>query len=204
MRKVGEAIGKTGEPPWDIILADPPWSYNDKATSGGHWGGAENHYGTMSIQELCNMRLEFGGAEYHASELAADNAFLFLWTTWPFLKDSFQVIEAWGFEYKTLGAIWTKTNRDGSPYLGLGNYLRIGSEPCLLGVKGKGLERLNVGVNTDIRCPKTEHSAKPNALYEMIEKAFGKTRRLEIFARVKRPGWDVFGNQVQQELDYGS
>ena len=194
----------TGEPPWDLILADPPWSYDDKATSGGHWAGAENHYGTMSIEQLCDMRLEFGGTEYHASELAADDAELWLWTTWPFLEDAFRVIKAWGFEYKTLGFIWTKTNTDGSAYMGLGNGTRLGSEPCLRCVRGKGLTRVDAGVNSDIRCPRTEHSAKPYAQYERIEKLYGKKRRLEIFGRNRMPGWDVFGNQVQEEFNYGN
>jgi N6-adenosine-specific RNA methylase IME4 len=194
----------TGEPPWDLILADPPWSYDDKATSGGHWAGAENHYGTMSIDELCDMRLSFNGTEYHASELAADDAELWLWTTWPFLQDAFKVIEAWGFTYKTLGFIWTKTNADGTPYMGLGNGTRLGSEPCLRAVKGKGLERVDAGVNSDIRCPRTAHSAKPYAQYEKIDRLYGPKRRLEIFGRTRHEGWDVFGNQVQEELAYGN
>jgi N6-adenosine-specific RNA methylase IME4 len=193
----------TGEPPWDIILADPPWSYDDKATSGGHWAGAENHYGCMSIEQLCDMRLSFNGTEFHASELAAEDAELWLWTTWPFLQESFRVIEAWGFKYKTLGFIWTKTNADGTAYMGLGNGTRIGSEPCLRAVKGKGVPRVDAGVNSDIRCPRTAHSAKPYAQYERIERLYGQRRRIEIFGRTRRPGWDVFGNQVQEELRYG-
>lgn len=192
-----------GEPPWNIILADPPWSYNDKATSGGHWAGADNHYGTMSIEALQEMRIDFNGNSYRIEEIAADDALLFMWTTWPFLQDSFRVVESWGFTYKTLGAIWTKTNKDGTPYMGLGNYFRIGSEPCLLCVRGKGVQRVNAGVNSDIRCPRTAHSAKPDALYQMIEKAFGETKKIELFARSQRNGWDVYGNQVQQELSYG-
>lgn len=193
----------TGEPPWDVILADPPWSYDDKATSGGHWAGAENHYGCMSIEQLCDMTLNFGGASYTVADVAADDAELWLWTTWPFLQASFAVMEAWGFTYKTLGFIWTKTNADGTPYMGLGNGTRIGSEPCLRCVKGKGLKRVDAGVNSDIRCPRTGHSAKPFAQYEKLEQLYGPQRRLEIFARTQRQGWDVYGNQVQQEIPYG-
>lgn len=193
----------TGEPPWDLILADPPWSYDDKATSGGHWAGAENHYGCMSIEALCDMRLSFNGTEYHASELAADDAELWLWTTWPFLQDAFRVIEAWGFTYKTLGFIWTKTNADGSAYMGLGNGTRIGSEPCLRAVRGKGLQRIDAGVNSDIRCSRTAHSAKPYAQYDKLGRLYGDRRRLEVFGRGRHPGWDVYGNQVQEELQYG-
>ena len=109
---------------YEIIYADPPWSYSDKATSGGRWGGAENHYECMSIEQICSLSVD----GRHVSEIAADDAILFLWTTQPFLKDCFAVMEAWGFEYVTCGFCWVKTNADGSPCMGLGNYTRGNSE----------------------------------------------------------------------------
>jgi N6-adenosine-specific RNA methylase IME4 len=186
-----------GEGKYSIIYADPPWSYSDKSISSEkRWAGAENHYPCMSIEEICNHTVDGKRIE----EIAEDDAILFMWVTFPLLYESFPVFEAWGFEYKTVGFTWEKTNADGSPYMGLGNYTRSNAELCLLGRRGRGLERKAADVRSLIRNPRLSHSEKPNVVRTAIIRLFGDVPRIELFARKKIRGWATHGNQIAEEL----
>ena len=110
---------------YQIIYADPPWQYrNAKGT-----GVAENHYKTMSVEEICSLPVK---------EWTNKNAVLFLWVTCPQLPEAFKVMKAWGFEYKTVGFVWLKPKRAGDGYvLGMGYWTRSNVEICLMARKGK-------------------------------------------------------------------
>jgi N6-adenosine-specific RNA methylase IME4 len=175
---------------YDVILADPPWTFSvwNAEKSDRH---ASHKYDLMSIEEICALRV---------ASLTAENCALFLWATWPNILDAFKVIEAWGFSYRTLGWEWIKAKESGFGFhFGMGYYTRSNPEPCLLAVKG----RMNVAVHDIsalIYTPVQEHSRKPDDQYRKIEALYPGRRYLELFARRRRPGWDVFGNEVEGSI----
>lgn len=133
---------------YSVIYADPPWSYQDKRCI----GNAADHYPTMRIEDI-----------------AADNCVLFLWATYPMLKEALKVIEAWGFKYKSIGFQWVKQNR-----------------------------RASNSVSQLIFAPLRAHSQKPDITRDKIRELMGGGDHsyIELFARKKTPGWDAWGNEV--------
>jgi len=180
---------------YNIILADPPWKYRDKSLS--HGGGAECHYPTMDIKEICELSVE---------KIADDNCVLFLWVTFPMLKEGLKVIKSWGFEYKTCAFVWVKANKreiikqgklfNGiDDFMGMGRWTRSNAEVCLLGIKGKP-KRISTKVRQIIYSPIRKHSQKPEEVFNRIIQLIGKLPRIELFAREKREGWDAWGNEI--------
>ena len=180
---------------YNIIYADPPWSYKDKRDKHPRMcGGAISHYNTMSIEQIKSLPIK---------DLAADNCMLFLWVTFPNLQEGLDVIKAWGFTYKTLGFSWIKTNKNnGKPFFGIGYYTKSNCEVCLIGVKGKPIKVSN-SVSSVIISPRQEHSKKPDQIRDKIVELCGDVPRIELFARKKAEGWDVWGNEVESDIDLG-
>ena len=173
---------------YQIIYADPPWVYKDKSKS--HGGGAESHY-------ICTPTDELGKIEIPVE----DNAILLMWCIYPQLEEGLKLIKLWGFKFKTVAFTWVKINKDGSIYMGMGRHTRANAEICLLAIKGKGLTRINKGIyNTQLH-PRTRHSEKPAPFRDEIISLYGAhTKRIELFARERVPGWDCWGNEVAQCL----
>ena len=178
---------------YNIIYADPPWSYRDKRDKHPRLcGGASAHYNTMTIEEIKNLPV---------NKLADDNCMLFLWLTFPNLQEGLDVIKAWGFTYKTLGFSWIKTNKkNGKPFFGIGYYTKSNCEVCLIGVKGKPIVVSNK-VSSVIISPREEHSKKPDIVRDKIVELCGDLPRIELFARQKAEGWDVWGNEVESDIN---
>lgn len=171
---------------YDVIYADPPWRYNDKSL---HRGGAERHYPTMNIKDICNLKIP-----------AKENSILFMWATFPLLQDALNVIQSWGFKYKTCAFTWVKTNKKtNSIYMGMGHYTRSNAEICLLATKGKFLPKVcSKSVKNTHLFPVGKHSAKPSEFRNLIVQLYGETTsKLEMFAREKADGWDSWGNQIE-------
>ena len=169
---------------YSIIYADPPWQYQRSKVQ----GAAENHYPTMSIQEICRLPV---------AELAAKDCALFLWVTFPQLQDAMKLFEAWGFTYKTLGFAWVKQNKSGKGFFfGMGYWTRSNVEICLLGIKGHP-KRISKSISQLIISPLEQHSKKPDEARERIVALMGDVPRVELFARQTAPGWDVWGNEVE-------
>ena len=164
------------------ILADPPWKFEVQGT-GGLGRAAENHYPTMTTHEIASLTVD----GRTVPDLAHDDAVLFLWTTSNMIPDALTVIQTWGFTFKTTAFVWLK---DGAP--GLGYWTRKRSEICLLGTRGSP-KRQNADVDEGIWAPRFEHSAKPKAVYERIERLVSGPY-VELFARHRREGWEVWGN----------
>jgi N6-adenosine-specific RNA methylase IME4 len=117
------------------------------------------------------------------------------------LPDALQVISAWGFEYKSLAWVWIKANRSGLGFFtGMGYYTRANSEPCFLATRGSVPKPANRGIQALIYSAVMAHSKKPNDQYRKIEALYPGLRYLEMFARSRRAGWDVFGNQVEGSI----
>lgn len=165
------------------FVADPPWQYGNTAAR----GAAENHYGTMTIAELCALDA--------VPKHAADNAHLYMWTTSSHLPQAFDVMSAWGFEYKTY-LVWVK------PQIGMGNYFRTCTELVLFGVRGSMRTQAR-DIRNWFEAPRSKHSAKPELFHELVMKA-SPGPYLELFSRCTgdgcacskcRLGWSVWGNQ---------
>lgn len=177
---------------YDVILADAPW--NHTAFSDGNplninGRGRSRHYPRMTVEELCQMKIP-----------SRKNSALFMWAIWPEMPGALRVIEAWGFEYKTVAWVWIKANPTGYGFFtGLGAYTRANSEPCLLAIKGSMPVKAH-DIQSLIYSAVMEHSRKPDDQYRKIEALYPNMDYLELFARRERPGWDVFGNQVANSI----
>tara|TARA_R100001163_G_scaffold61746_1_gene51976 strand:+ start:736 stop:1284 length:549 start_codon:yes stop_codon:yes gene_type:complete len=174
---------------YNIIYADPPWSYGMKMTYAGTHGqvtGADYHYKTMTIQDIKNMPVQ---------NITNENCYLFMWVTMPFLNKGLDVMSSWGFNYKTCGFTWIKKTKNNKLHCGLGHYTRGNAELCLLGVKGR-LKRLNTSVYQVIESKIERHSKKPDEVRDRIVSLYGDLPRIELFARQKVKGWDCWGNEV--------
>lgn len=175
---------------YNIILADPPWQYSNKFC-GGRNISAEMQYPVLNIEKIKNIPVR---------EIAAKNCILFLWVTWPLIADGLEVVSSWGFRYKTLGFIWIKKNKKAdSLFLGLGSWTRANSEPCLLAIKGKP-KRINKSVREVLITKRKRHSEKPKEVHRRIVALMGDLPRIELFARDKVEGWDVWGNEVDSDI----
>lgn len=180
---------------YDVILADPPWDFEVWNRDTGSGRSAISHYDVMSLDDICNLPI---------AELASENCALFMWAVWPRIFDAKTVIEAWGFEYKTLAFDWFKTTKNGKAHFGMGYYFRANPEPCLLAVKGN----MPVSVHNErnwmaenvIVSQHRGHSVKPDEQYEKIERVYPNKRYLELFARRKREGWDSWGNEIESDI----
>ena len=178
---------------YNIIYADPPWKFKTYSEKGLK-RSAENHYNTMELSDIQALPV---------SNLAADDCVLFMWTTVPFLQESFSVIESWGFKYKTTAFVWIKKNRKSdSLFWGMGHWTRANAELCLLATRGNP-SRLSAAVHQVIISRIEKHSKKPDETRERIVKLMGDLPRVELFARQKTEGWDVWGNEVDCDIELG-
>lgn len=178
-------VGKFG-----AILADPPWEFQNSTGKVAPKHKRLKRYETMSLEEIKLMPV---------SRLSANKSHLYLWVPNAFIKEGIEVMEEWGFKYKT-NIVWHKIRKDGGPDgRGVGFYFRNTTELVLFGVKGTKVRTLRPGrtqVNI-IRTRKREHSRKPDELYKIIEKcSWGPF--LELFARGKRKGWTSWGDQSKK------
>ena len=170
---------------YQIIYADPPWSYKDKALAGNRGAGCK--YPTQSAEWLNSLPV---------NEIADKDCVLFLWVTMPKLNECFELIDKWGFEYKTCAFTWVKKNKI-SPtwFMGMDRWTRANAELCLLATKGNP-KRINAGVHSVIDTPIERHSKKPDITKDRIIQLIGDLPRIELFARQRSNGWDVWGNEV--------
>lgn len=171
---------------YKIIYADPPWRYQDKGCN----GNCESHYKTMSIKDICNLPIK---------EIADKDCILFMWATYPLLKEALQVIEAWGFKYKSIGFQWIKKNkRNEGWFYGLGRWTRGNTEPCLIATIGKP-KRVSKAVFQIVESRIRGHSKKPDIIRDKIVELIGDLPRIELFARQRIKRWDVWGNEVPKD-----
>lgn len=181
------AVREVAEGQFATIVADPPWRYGNTSTR----GAAEDHYQTMTIDELCELDV--------AREKAAEQAHLYLWATAGHLPEAFRVMEAWDFTYKTY-LVWVK------PQMGMGNYFRVSTELVLFGVKG-GMRTRDMATMNHFTAKRGKHSAKPQKFYDLAERC-SPGPYLEMFARCWKDsqlvcycsrcqrGWEVWGDQA--------
>ena len=166
------------EAKYRVVYADPPWQYGNKLTD--NYGAAENHYPTMSIDELCRLPV---------ADMTEENAVLFLWTTSPLLEECFDVIRSWGFKYKT-SFVWDKIKHN------MGHYNSVRHELLLVCTKGSCTPDVSKLFDSVVSVERTtKHSEKPEVFREMIDTLYTTGRKIELFARKAIPGWVTWGNQ---------
>jgi N6-adenosine-specific RNA methylase IME4 len=162
---------------YGTLLADPPWDLLQRGRL-----GAEQHYPLMSVAEICALRVE---------PLMADDAHAWVWVTNASIFAGRDVLEAWGFQYRSI-LTWVK------PVFGLGQYLRTASEHVLLGTRGRA-PILFRSQPSWLFAPRREHSHKPEEIYAVVERC-SPGPYLELFARRRQPGWDTWGNEVSSDV----
>lgn len=172
---------------YQIILADPAWEYDRTVGQ----GVAIEQYQLMGLEQIKELKIK---------ELTAVDCILFLWATFPKLKEALEVIEAWGFEYKTVAFTWIKTNKNNNkPFFGIGSYFKSNAEICLLATKGEPHKFVkDNSMSSVIISPLREHSRKPDEAMIMIERLVGKIPKIQLFSRKKYENWDNWGNETER------
>ena len=162
---------------YPVIYIDPPWRYEHAESESR---AIENQYPTMSLDEIKAMDM---------SQVAFDDCVMFMWATSPKLAEAFEVLDAWGFSYRTC-AVWDKQK------IGMGYYFRQQHELLLVAVKGQPpTPAPSDRPSSVLSYPRGQHSSKPHEVYEVIEAMYPTLPKLEMFCRTPREGWGVWGNQ---------
>lgn len=170
--------------PFDLICCDPPWRFQVYSRETGLQKSADAHYSTMTIDDVKALPI---------SSVAADDCLLWLWCTAPMLRQGFEVLDAWGFTYKSMG-VWHKRTKHGKTQFGTGFRLRSACEPFLIATIGN--PKSTRGVRNLIEGKVREHSRKPDEAYQAAEQLMPDARRLDLFSRESREGWTGWGLQA--------
>ena len=170
-----------------LIMADCPWHFKVRSEKTGAGKSAQAQYDCMDLEDIKAMPV---------SALAADDCILWLWATGPLLPQALEVMDAWGFEYKSWGA-WSKRNPEtGKQAFGTGYILRCAGEPFLIGTRGKPkTARTERNV---IEGARREHSRKPDEAFASAERLMPGVHRIELFSRQPRRNWTVWGNESEK------
>lgn len=180
---------------YNIIYADPPWEFSSKqgfSTKKGmevcQFIPLAQHYQTQSKEWIKTLPV---------SQIAAENAALFLWSTDAHIKEAIEVMECWGFKYTTVAFIWEKKTIKGKTYSNVAPWTMKNFEQCLLGTRGRMQQYKQChNIKQQVKALRTKHSKKPHAVRKRIVELFGDLPRIELFARNQYPGWDCWGNEV--------
>lgn len=170
---------------YQLIMADPPWTFTTRSQKGITKKGAGGQYDIMSLDDIKNLPVR---------NLADTHCLLWLWITNPLLPAGIDVLKAWGFTFKTAGH-WSKKTKHGKQAFGTGYILRCAGEPFLIGTIGQ--PKTSRSVRSVIEGPIREHSRKPDESFDAAIKLMPDAKRIELFSRQPRPEWDTWGNQTE-------
>ena len=177
---------------FEILYADPPWEYGNVQHNGKGrptTGGAATHYPTMTIADL--KRLD-------VPSITAPDALMFMWSSSPHLDQAVDLLRAWGFKWATVGFVWDKQR------VNPGFYTMSQCELCLVGKRGRiPTPRGARNVRQFVSSLRGEHSEKPAEVRTRIEAMFPTQSKIELFARVRSPGWHAWGNEVESDVQLG-
>ena len=186
---------------YGLIYADPPWKFKVWDDETGLGKSAQAHYDCMDIEDIKTLPVQY---------ITAPDCLLVMWTTWPFLDQALEVIDRWGFKYKSGGA-WgkrsrgtkrpqhklSKTQRGLKWAFGGGYIMRNACDPFLIASVGKP-EISSHSIRNFVEARVREHSRKPDEFYPMLEALRPNAKKIELFARQRREGWDAWGNEVDK------
>jgi N6-adenosine-specific RNA methylase IME4 len=185
--KIGYFMSKK----YKIIYADPPWSFNNKNTGGSMNSGANAKYNTMTLDRMKNLAV---------NSISDEDCILFMWWVSSQPLEALQLVEAWGFTIKTMtGFTWVKITKKFKRFFGMGFWTRQGVENCLIAVKGKPKVRRK-NIRNLVIAKVREHSRKPDCVRSKIVQLIGDLPKVELFARNKFDGWDVFGDEINDSI----
>jgi N6-adenosine-specific RNA methylase IME4 len=182
---------------YGVILADPPWSYQDHCNSGKR--GSCHKYAVMTLSEV----MALGPM---VQDLAATDCVLFLWVPPPLVALGVvdDVMKSWGFEPKTQAFVWVKTTPSRplqvggiNLAMGMGHWTRANAEGCYLGIRGRP-KRVSAAVHSVVFADRREHSRKPDEVYRRIEQLMGDVPKIELFARQRVTNWDTWGDETSK------
>jgi len=169
-------------PRFRVLVADPPWKFNDHLPGRGR--GAAKHYPCMSSAEICAF----------PTPPMLDDAVLFLWRVAAMQREAMDVIDAWGFTFKS-ELVWVKRTATGRRHFGMGRIVRSEHEVCLIATRGRP-RPLNLSTRSTFEAVAVrQHSAKPDRFYDVVRELY-EGPYVELFARRHRPGWTCFGNEL--------
>ena len=172
---------------YNIIYADPPWKFRNTNTGGSMKSGAANQYGTMSLEAIKRLPI---------ASISEPDCFLFLWWVASMPLEAIEVVDAWGFQLKTMTAFsWIKKTKKWKDFFGMGFYTRQQQEHCLIAIKGRP-KVLSHSVRQNVRERNVKHSRKPDTVRQCIVELCGDLPRIELFAREKVIGWDSWGDEI--------
>lgn len=169
---------------YQVAVIDPPWSFQTWSPAGD---GRAPPYRTQHGDWIASLPI---------TRLLADDAVVLLWVTDPMIPLALRCLDAWGLKYKTVGFYWTKEKPSGKEHIGTGYYTRANPEQCWIATRGRGLHRESAAVRRWLHAPVGDHSVKPDEFYRRVEQLFGDVRRVDVFARRPRAGWDVIGEEI--------
>ena len=177
---------------FNVIYADPPWSFNNKKTGGSMKSGSSDHYDVMSLEGLKNLDV---------NSLANEDSWLFMWWVASQPNEALALVEAWGFTLKTMTAFtWVKTTKHNKLHFGMGFTTRQGAESCLVAVKGKP-KRQDAGVRQVFMSENRKHSQKPDEVRDYIDRIAGEGNKLEMFSRREAEGeWFTYGLECPSSI----
>lgn len=183
------------EEPCIVLVADPPWSFSDKLP--GPSRGAEKNYDVLSQKDIEDFPLPRMG----------DKAVLFLWRVSSQVEEAYAVVRAWGFVPKT-ELVWVKKTKNGKRHMGMGRIIRAEHETCIIATRGGLITPFDRGVRSTFETeegdvfegPVRRHSQKPEEFFQLVERLYPARdgRHVQLFARVPRPGWECYGNELPE------
>ena len=178
---------------YNLIYADPPWSFGGGGVyqdNGRPQRETKDQYPLMKTSDICNLPI---------SDIAADDCLLFLWVTDQHLPDALEVIKAWGFEYSTVGFYWVKKTNKGNTCFNVGCWTMKSVEICLIATRGKPLKfKQKRNIKQLVEAERKVHSQKPQDVRDRLIELVGDIPKIELFARTKPVGFDVWGNQTDK------
>jgi len=177
---------------YHIIYADPPWKFGSKSYQDGNRKMLDlkkTQYNTMGVSELKKLPVD---------KITHKDCICFMWVTDSHLKEGIEVLESWGFKYKTIGFNWIKKYKTGSFCVNFAPWTLKSWEICLIGIRGTmGKYKISNSVKGLLIELRTTHSKKPDETRKRIEKLFGDLPKIELFARQTADGWDSWGDEIR-------
>jgi len=179
---------------YQIIYADQPWNYTATANKIPSRAKSGQPYEAMRMVDVYSLPIK---------DITDKNCVLFLWATAPLIPEAIYLMKCWGFNYKTIAFTWIKKNKKNNNTLfwGMGSWTRSNPEFCLLATKGDP-KAISHSIHSVIEHPLMEHSIKPDITRNKIVELCGDLPRIELFARQKTEGWDVWGNEVESDIEF--
>jgi len=166
----------------DVLVVDAPWKPSDKLPGPGR--GASKHYQTLTVEDIARFPLP----------PTVHDSVLFFWRLASMVDEALHVVRCWGYQPKS-ELIWEKLTKHGKRHMGMGRYVRNEHEVCIIAVRGKAKPLVH-DQRSIFAAPIGQHSEKPDAFYEIVERMYPQSRRFELFSRRHRAGWIQYGNEL--------